>query len=60
MFVIRRRSTGKIVERGFQSRKSAKDIRDPLNESYYKDKVPQYNREFYVARSRNHRLGPSK
>jgi len=60
MFVIRRRSTGKIVERGFKNRQEAKTIRNPLNIAHHKNRVPNHNREYYVARSPNHRLGPSK
>lgn len=61
MFIIRRRSTGKIIERGFKNRKEGKPSRDGLNYKHYgKSKVPNYNREFYIARSHKHRLGPSK
>jgi hypothetical protein len=60
MFVIRRRSTGKIIERGFKNREEAKINRNPLNAKHYKNNVPLYNREYYVARSNRHRLGQSK
>lgn len=61
MFDIRRRSTGKIIERGFKNRESAKPNRDKLNISHYGvDKNPQHNREYYVARSHKHRLELSK
>ena len=61
MFDIRRRSTGKIIERGFKKRQDGKDNRDKLNIAHYGlGKVPEHNREYYMARSYNHRFGPSK
>ena len=60
-FVIRRRSTGKIVESGFTKRESGKNNRDKLNIAFYGlGKVPEHNREYYIARSHTHRFGPSK
>ena len=61
MYVIRRRSNGKIVEHGFKKRQDGKDNRDKLNIAFYDlGKVPKHNREYYIARSYNHRFGPSK
>ncbi len=61
MFVIRRRSTGKIIERGFNKREDGKSNRNVMNIQHYgPGKVPEHNREYYMARSYKHRLGQSK
>lgn len=58
MFDIRRRSTGKIVESGFKNREESKPSRDALNKEFYgKKPVPDYDREFYTARSIRHYRG---
>lgn len=64
MFVIKRRSTGKIAVRDtggkpvfFPNREEAKPTRDRMNNDHYgKKPVPLNNREYYVARSNRHRL----
>lgn len=59
MFAIRRRSTGKIVESGFKSREEGKELRNKMNKKFYKE-VPEYDREYYIVRTKNHRKGESR
>lgn len=73
MFVIKRRSTGKIVARDFPNREAAKSKRDEMNLTFYEKhppkqgvelvedtQVPLHNREFFVTRSYRHIRGAAK